>query len=210
MKKMKSVLISAAIIVLLVFCIMNLKFCSRVYETKVDSTFLEDKITGLGEVSLVDRKYTTPELQFEDTFLFSTKKLVLVYQGELKLGFDAEEVEVDLNDETKTVVVYIPEIKIISHEIDPENIRVVYEENGWWNNIKPNDALKLINKNKEKTAKAEIDEHSERATKEFKEMISSVVAKFIPYPVTFIQGEQKPKKMPENEKIFGKSESLKL
>ena len=157
MKKMKSVLISAAIIVLLVFCIMNLKFCSRVYETKVDSTFLEDKITGLGEVSLVDRKYTTPELQFEDTFLFSTKKLVLVYQGELKLGFDAEEVEVDLNDETKTVVVYIPEIKIISHEIDPENIRVVYEENGWWNNIKPNDALKLINKNKEKTAKAEID-----------------------------------------------------
>lgn len=210
MRKLKSVLISAVIIILLVFCLMNMKFCSKAFETKVDSTFLEDKINGLGEVSLVDRKYTTPELQFEDTFLFSTKKLVLVYQGELKLGFDAEEVEVDLNDETKTVVVYIPEIKIISHEIDPENIRVVYEENGWWNNIKPNDALKLINKNKEKTAKAEIDEHSERATKEFKEMISSVVAKFTPYPVTFIQGEQKPKKMPENEKIFGKSESLKL
>jgi len=195
----------AATIILIVFCIANIKFCSRVFETKVDSTFLEDKINGLGEISLVDRRYTTPELQFEDTFLFSTKKLVLVYQGELKLGFDAEEVEVDLNDETKTVVVYIPGIKVISHEVDPENIRVVYEKNGWWNNIKPNDALKLINKNKEKTEKAEIAENSERATNEFKEMITSVVAKFTPYSVSFVQGEQKPKKITENEKISGKT-----
>ena len=77
---------------------------------------------------------------------------------------------------------------MISHEVAPGKVRVVYEENGWWNNIRPDDAFRAINENKEKFVKSEIAGYSAQATYEFKEMISSIVHKYTTYPVRFISG----------------------
>ena len=155
-------------------------------ESHVDSAFLEGELKNIGEIALVSRKYTVPEVSFEETSWLSTKRLILAYQGEIKFGFDTDEIRVEVDDENGRIDVFIPRARVISHEVAPGNVRVLYEENGWWNNIKPDDAFKTINENKEKFVQAEMAGYSAQAAYEFKEMISSIVHKYTPYQVRFI------------------------
>lgn len=157
-------------------------------ESHVDSAFLEGEIKNIGEIALVSRKYTVPEVSFEETSWLSTKRLILAYQGEIKFGFDTDEIRVEVDDENGRIDVFIPRARVISHEVAPGNVRVLYEENGWWNNIRPDDAFKAINENKEKFVQAEMAGYSAQAAYEFKEMISSIVHKYTPYQVRFISG----------------------
>lgn len=157
-------------------------------ESHVDSAFLEGEIKNIGEIALVSRKYTVPEVYFEDTSWLSTKRLILAYQGEIKFGFDTDEIRVEVNDASERIDVFIPKARVISHEVAPGKVRVVYEENGWWNNIRPDDAFRAINENKEKFVKAEMAGYSAQAAYEFKEMISSIVHKYSDYQVRFISG----------------------
>lgn len=157
-------------------------------ESHVDSAFLEGEIKNIGEIALVSRKYTVPEVSFEETSWLSTKRLVLVYQGEIKFGFDTDEIRVEVDDANERIDVFIPGARVISHEVDPKNIRILHEENGWWNNIKPDDTMHVVNKRKEEFVKAEMAVYSAQAAYELKEMISSIVHRYTPYQVRFISG----------------------
>ncbi len=176
------------IAVILLTAVIFMKLGDSESESRVDSTFLEDQIKNIGEIALVSRKYTVPEVSFEDTSWLSTKRLVLAYQGEIKFGFDTDEIRVEVDDANERIDVFIPRARVISHEVDPKNIRILHEENGWWNNIKPDDTMRVVNKRKEEFVKSEMAVYSAQAAYEFKEMIGSIVHKYTPYQVRFISG----------------------
>ena len=183
---MKRAMSYLAVAVVVVAAIFYIKLSNREFESSVDGSFLEGEIRNIGDIALVSRKYTVPEFLFEDTSWLSTKRLVLAYQGEIKFGFNTEEIEVEVDDTNRCVDVYVPKVQIISHEVDPKNIRVLREENGWWNNIKADDAMQAVNAEKERFVKANMVDYSAMATYELREMISSLIQRYTQYQVRFL------------------------
>lgn len=55
---------------------------------------------------------------------FTHSEWVISYDGVIKVGFDFEKVEVEVNDITKTVKVRFPEAILIAHVIDPDSLEV--------------------------------------------------------------------------------------
>ena len=190
------------IAVTLIAAVIFMKLGDSEFESHVDSAFLEDQIKNIGEIALVSHKYTVPEVSFEDTWYLSTKRLILAYQGEIKFGFDTDEIRVEVDDDNERIDVFIPRARVISHEVAPQNIRILHEENGWWNNIKPDDTIRAVNKRKEELVKAEMAVYSAQAAYEFKEMISSIVHKYTSYQVRFISGVTTTPEIPLNQEML--------
>lgn len=68
-----------------------------------------------------DRTYKDIALPLTNTsFVYS-------FDGTITAGIDFEKVEVEKDDDKKTVTVKLPEVEIMSAEVDPES-RVIYEE----------------------------------------------------------------------------------
>jgi hypothetical protein len=62
---------------------------------------------------------------------FTEKKLIFSIDGTIKLGIDGKHIRID--SVGKTIVVHLPSIKILSHEIHPETAMIYDEKNNIFN-----------------------------------------------------------------------------
>lgn len=69
----------------------------------------------------------------------SIKEFTLIYEGEVKLGYDLKDIKVNVDTTTMAIEITLPEPKILSHSIDFESIDIICENKGWFNEIKLND-----------------------------------------------------------------------
>ena len=69
----------------------------------------------------------------------SIKEFTLIYQGDVKLGYDLKDIKIFVDPITRTILIYLPEPKILSHSINFESIQVLWEKSGWLNDIKFDD-----------------------------------------------------------------------
>ena len=113
---------------------------------QITSAFVEQQINEISELATLHHHYRK-NANYQDTKILlkympdwrinkSVKELMLIYQGDVKLGYDLKDIGINVDPLTKTIFIYLPEPKILSHSIDFESIQVFWEKNGWFNDIK--------------------------------------------------------------------------
>lgn len=84
---------------------------------------------------------------------FTTDKVVFIYDGIISVGIDLVEVDYEINNDNKVIVITLPKIKILSNEIDADSFEFPYMSDSIFNTTQMDDYTGLISKLK--TEKAE-------------------------------------------------------
>jgi len=152
-----------------------------------DNGAVTEKVSYIAELSVLDFKYTNATSITDKNEIkafskkvkvpFTKKAIVMVYNGEIKIGVDADEITVEVDkgsdDKVTAVTVGLPPMKITSNDIDRDSIRYPLEKNNILNNIKTEDYAKMENDGKKKMAKAvESNGAMDRAREELKATIT--------------------------------------
>ena len=90
-------------------------------------------LKSIGELATQSAYYTNVNVHEEDKKLFNwsipltQSKYIFSYGGVIKAGYDFAQVQVDIDDAAKRVIVTLPEVKTLSNEIDPTSLKI-YDE----------------------------------------------------------------------------------
>lgn len=112
----------------------------------ITSAFVEQQIREISELATLHHHYRK-NANYQDAKKLleympnwrinqSIKEFMLIYQGDVKLGYDLKDIKIHVDPITKSILIYLPEPKILSHSIDFKSIQILWEKNGWLNDIK--------------------------------------------------------------------------
>ena len=115
-------------------------------QTSITSEFVEQQISEISELATLHHHYRK-NANFQDAKKLleyipdwrinkSIKEFSLVYEGDVKLGYDLKDIKILVEPNTQSIFIYLPEPKILSHSIDFESIQILWEKQGWFNNIR--------------------------------------------------------------------------
>lgn len=103
----------------------------------------------------------------------TTSEIIYVYTGTIKAGINLNDATFDVDDETQTIIIRLPEPVIISHEIDMGSFSFYDVKNSLFTDIKPQNVTDQIEKLKKNTEK------DFKETKAYKEDIINNTKVFI-------------------------------
>lgn len=139
--------------ILLIICVTSVttalvmkKLYSDTKQTSITSEFVEQQISEISELATLHHHYRK-NANYQDAKRLleyipdwrinkSIKEFSLVYQGDVKLGYDLKDIKILVEPNTQSIFIYLPEPKILSHSIDFESIQILWEKQGWFNNIR--------------------------------------------------------------------------
>lgn len=161
----------AIILLVVVIFFIGVHYGSRNSEPDVTSTTLTEQLQDIEELATLSYHYTkvgkfSNNLQFNGWDIPLTQKSFLItYSGQLKAGVKMDQAKVEVTD--NVITVSIPEIEILSNEIDENSIEVYDETKNIFNPISINDYKTFAKKEKDKVAEEAIENGllSEAATK---------------------------------------------
>lgn len=111
----------------------------------ISSNMTQFDLKAIGELATQAGYYTNVEI-IEDskklwkiTLPFTSSKYIFSYDGIIKAGIDFEEIEWSVNDVTKKITVKLPEMKILSNEIDTNSLYVYDESRSIFSPLTVND-----------------------------------------------------------------------
>lgn len=167
-------LITYLVIIILILTISffaGIKFATRNNVSSVTSTSLTQQLQEIEELATLSYNYTkvgkfSNNLKFNGWNIPLTQKSFLItYSGKLKAGIKMDKINISLKNNIITVL--IPEIEILSNEIDENSIEVYDETKNVFNPISINDYTEFAKKQKEEVAQEAIENGllSEAATK---------------------------------------------
>ena len=115
-------------------------------QTSITSEFVEQQISEISELATLHHHYRK-NANFQDAKKLleyipdwrinkSIKEFSLVYEGDVKLGYDLKDIKILVEPNTQSIFIYLPEPKILSHSIDFKSIQILWEKQGWFNNIR--------------------------------------------------------------------------
>lgn len=108
----------------------------------ITSEQLEEQLTAMQE--LVTQKYfyrNADKRESSQTWIFnwerpfSGKSILITYDGVIKAGIDFSKIQIDVNENTRTISVKLPASKITDNNIPQETIDVVEVKNGLFNDV---------------------------------------------------------------------------
>ena len=141
------------IVILLIICATSVttalvmkKLYTDTKQTSITSEFVEQQISEISELATLHHHYRK-NANFQDAKKLleyipdwrinkSIKEFSLVYEGDVKLGYDLKDIKILVEPNTQSIFIYLPEPKILSHSIDFESIQILWEKQGWFNNIR--------------------------------------------------------------------------
>lgn len=141
------------IVILLIICVTSVttalvmkKLYTDTKQTSITSEFVEQQISEISELATLHHHYRK-NANFQDAKRLleyipdwrinkSIKEFSLVYQGDVKLGYDLKDIKILVEPNTQSIFIYLPEPRILSHSIDFESIQILWEKQGWFNNIR--------------------------------------------------------------------------
>ena len=141
------------IAILLIICVTNVttalvmkKLYSDTKRTSITSEFVELQISEISELATLHHHYRK-NANYQDAKKLleympdwrinkSIKEFSLVYEGDVKLGYNLKDIKILVEPNTQSIFIYLPEPKILSHSIDFESIQILWERQGWFNNIR--------------------------------------------------------------------------
>lgn len=147
----------------------------------ITSEFIEHQIHEISELGTLHHQYRKMA-SYQDVVKLveslpawrinkSVKEFVLIYKGDVKLGYDMKDIQIFVDKITKTITITLPDPKILSHSIDFESIDVVMEKVGWFNSIKFEDFKKFFVYEQKKYEQENYDELKKRAREQAQRII---------------------------------------
>jgi hypothetical protein len=120
---------------------------------ELDIKVLQDELTNISELAVLSTQYSNAA-SFSDAkeiqgwqIPLTESKFVITYDGEIKAGVDMEDVVITVED--NIVDVTLPEAEILSHEIDPDSVRVLDEKSSIFNPVSVGDFAQFEGDQKE-------------------------------------------------------------
>ena len=141
------------IAILLIICVTSVttalvmkKLYSDTKRTNITSEFVEQQISEISELATLHHHYRK-NANYQDAKKLleympdwrinkSIKEFSLVYEGDVKLGYNLKDIKILVEPNTQSIFIYLPEPRILSHSIDFESIQILWERQGWFNNIR--------------------------------------------------------------------------
>jgi len=167
---------------LLIICVTSVttalvmkKLYSDTKRTSITSEFVEQQISEISELATLHHHYRK-NANYQDAKKLleympdwrinkSIKEFSLVYEGDVKLGYDLKDIKILVEPNTQSIFIYLPEPRILSHSIDFESIQILWERQGWFNNIRFED-FKQFFISEQKKYKQENSEELKRRARE--------------------------------------------
>lgn len=109
----------------------------------IDVTIVEQRVASISELATVSYSYTDLASHEKSEWLwgvrvpFSTSRILLSYNGEIKAGVDMRRARVTVED--TTVTIFLPPSAILSHSVDPSSIKILNLDNGLFSSIRIED-----------------------------------------------------------------------
>lgn len=133
-----------------------------------DETAVTEKVSEIAELSVLDFKYsnatsitdnrTIEKYKKKVNIPFTKKSIVMTYDGDIKIGVDADKITVDVTkgsgDIIEEINVGLPPLKITSNDIDRDSIKYPLEKNNILNNITSEDYANMEEDGKATMAEA--------------------------------------------------------
>ena len=147
----------------------------------ITSAFVEQRISEISELATLHHHYRK-NANYQDAKKLleympdwrinkSIKEFMLIYQGDVKLGYDLKEIKTSIDPITKTILIILPEPKILSHSIDFKSIQVLWEKKGWFNDIRFEDFKQFFIAEQKKYEEENNDELKRRAREHAQKII---------------------------------------
>ena len=149
------------------------KLYSDTKRTSITSEFVEQQISEISELATLHHHYRK-NANYQDAKKLleyipdwrinkSIKEFSLVYEGDVKLGYDLKDIKILVEPNTQSIFIYLPEPRILSHSIDFESIQIVWEKQGWFNNIRFEDFKQFFISEQKKYEQENSEELKRRA-----------------------------------------------
>lgn len=147
----------------------------------ITSAFVEQRISEISELATLHHHYRK-NANYQDAKKLleympdwrinkSIKEFMLIYQGDVKLGYDLKDIKTSIDPITKTILIILPEPKILSHSIDFKSIQVLWEKKGWFNDIRFEDFKQFFIAEQKKYEEENNDELKRRAREHAQKVI---------------------------------------
>ena len=157
MAKKKKILIAVIVIILVIIAVcLGVGKYADIHTTPTKLGF--EDIGELATQSAYCREIDTID-EGRDLFgvriPFTESKCIYSYGVEIKAGYDFGEIKWSVNEASKVIKITLPEVKILSAEIDDESFEVYYEKESAFKNISitdMNEAQKELKKDAKQTA----------------------------------------------------------
>ena len=193
MKKLVGIIIVIAIIVAGFFLIKDKITHSRAIkkETEISVVDIKNELKEIAELTTYSAEYegnATIEdsaVLFELKIPFSTHKIEIHYQGVIKVSYNMEDIEVDVDNDSKKIFITLPDDVITDNILDEGNITTT-DTNNIINPIGSQEVMDLLEEIKQQeleisTSKGLYD----KATAHAKEIIVNLLSKFEGYQIVF-------------------------
>ena len=168
------------IAILLIICVTSVttalvmkKLYTDTKQTSITSEFVEQQISEISELATLHHHYRK-NANYQDAKKLleympdwrinkSIKEFSLVYEGDVKLGYNLKDIKILVEPNTQSIFIYLPEPRILSHSIDFESIQILWERQGWFNNIRFEDFKQFFISEQKKYEQENSEELKRRA-----------------------------------------------
>lgn len=121
----------------------------------ITSETLKSELGSLQELVTQEYIYTNADKREKDAKCifgwsrpFSNSSLLLTYDGIIKAGIDMSEIQVDVNEDNRTITITLPASKITDNNIPQDSITVVTVKDGLFNEVTLEDYNNFISEQK--------------------------------------------------------------
>jgi len=168
------------IAILLIICVTSVttalvmkKLYPDTKQTSITSEFVEQQISEISELATLHHHYRK-NANYQDAKKLleympdwrinkSIKEFSLVYEGDVKLGYNLKDIKILVEPNTQSIFIYLPEPRILSHSINFESIQILWERQGWFNNIRFEDFKQFFISEQKKYEQENSEELKRRA-----------------------------------------------
>lgn len=104
-------------------------------KTEKTSNVIREEVVKIGELASLEYNYTKLAKRVVSSKIsqmlpfISDDELFYSFDGVIKLGIDCTQANIRKDDEERKIFIYLPPVKILSHEID-ESSYTVYDQSG--------------------------------------------------------------------------------
>lgn len=123
---------------------------SEVPETaRLELDTLYSEIRDIGELATVEYLFTdaakfSDSKQFNNWDIpFTEKSFILKWDGVIKAGILVEDVQIEVSESEKKLLVTLPQAQILSYSVDSDSVEVLDEKNNILNEITVSDKVKF-------------------------------------------------------------------
>ncbi len=154
---------------------------------------VKSAMSQIGEITTIAYEYSGEAYERDCNTLFgwevgfTENSIDVSYKGTIRAGYVIKDIKVDIDQETKTIYITLPEAKVFSNEITAQDIEW---KNNVFNHIDPDVASDLLDEAKEEEQEEALSNGLfDEADSNARTVITDVLSVFDGYKVEFISSK---------------------